>query len=51
MRDKTTNRMTTGEKRAVLGLAGVYGFRMLGLFLILPVFALFAERCPGRPRF
>ncbi|MBT8050010.1 MAG: MFS transporter, partial [Gammaproteobacteria bacterium] len=39
--------MTTSEKRAVLGLAGVYGFRMLGLFLILPVFALFAERLPG----
>ena len=29
--------MTSGERRAVLGLAGVYGFRMLGLFLILPV--------------
>jgi MFS family permease len=39
--------MTAGEKRATLGLAGVYGFRMLGLFLILPVFALFAEQLPG----
>ncbi len=39
--------MTTSEKRAVFGLAGVYGFRMLGLFLILPVFALFAEGLPG----
>ena len=27
--------MTSSEKRATLGLAGVYGFRMLGLFLIL----------------
>ncbi|MGB5650883.1 MAG: MFS transporter, partial [Sedimenticolaceae bacterium] len=43
--------MTTGEKRAVLGLAGVYGFRMLGLFLILPVFALFAEKLPGATPF
>jgi MFS family permease len=39
--------MTAGEKRAIVGLAGVYGFRMLGLFLILPVFALFAETLPG----
>ena len=47
MREKTVTQMTASEKRAVLGLAGVYGFRMLGLFLILPVFALFAERLPG----
>ena len=47
VREKTTIQMTASEKRAVLGLAGVYGFRMLGLFLILPVFALFAERLPG----
>jgi MFS family permease len=39
--------MTATERRATLGLAGVYGFRMLGLFLILPVFALFAEEMPG----
>ncbi|MCB1727455.1 MAG: MFS transporter, partial [Gammaproteobacteria bacterium] len=43
--------MTSGEKRAVVGLAGVYGFRMLGLFLILPVFALFAEHLPGATPF
>jgi len=47
VREKTTNKMTASEKRAVFGLAGVYGFRMLGLFLILPVFALFAEQLPG----
>ena len=47
MRDKTSTNMTSSEKRAVFGLAGVYGFRMLGLFLILPVFALFAEQLPG----
>jgi len=39
--------MTSSERRTALGLAGVYGFRMLGLFLILPVFALFAETLPG----
>jgi MFS family permease len=39
--------MTPRERRATLGLAGVYGFRMLGLFLILPVFAVFAEDLDG----
>lgn len=39
--------MTATERRATIGLAGVYGVRMLGLFLILPVFALFAEHLPG----
>ncbi|WP_078121400.1 MFS transporter [Thiosocius teredinicola] len=43
--------MTAGERRATLGLAGVYGFRMLGLFLILPVFALFAEGLEGATPF
>lgn len=38
--------MSHGERRAAIGLAGVYGFRMLGLFLILPVFALYAEKLP-----
>ncbi len=39
--------MTPLERRASIGLAGVYGLRMLGLFIILPVFALYAERLPG----
>lgn len=43
--------MTPLERRAVAGLAGVYGFRMLGLFLILPVFALFAEDLQGATPF
>jgi MFS family permease len=31
-----------------MGLAGIYGLRMLGLFIILPVLALYAtERLPG----
>jgi MFS family permease len=41
------SKMTTAEQRTALGLAGVYGARMLGLFLILPVFALYAEELPG----
>ncbi len=51
MRDTPTQTMSSSERRATLGLAGVYGFRMLGLFLILPVFALFAERMPGATPF
>ena len=39
--------MTYAERRAVAGLAGIFGLRMLGLFLILPVFALYAETLPG----
>lgn len=35
------------ERRAVLALAGVFGLRMLGLFLILPVFALYADTLEG----
>ncbi len=42
-------KMSPLERRATAGLAGIYGLRMLGLFLILPVFALYAERLPGSP--
>jgi MFS family permease len=39
--------MTSAELRASFGLASVFGLRMLGMFIILPVFALYAERLPG----
>ena len=39
--------MTPVERRASFGLASIYGLRMLGLFIILPVFALYAEHLPG----
>ena len=39
--------MTPTELRASIGLASVYGLRMLGLFIILPIFALYAEHLPG----
>ena len=35
------------ERRAVLYLAAVYATRMLGLFLLLPVLALYAGSLPG----
>ena len=40
-------RMTPAEMRAGMSLAGVFGLRMLGLFLILPVFAVHAPQLSG----
>ena len=42
-----SNPMTSSERRAALSLAGIFGLRMLGMFLILPVFALYAKTLPG----
>ena len=39
--------MTPLERRASASLAAIYAARMLGLFLVLPVFALEAARYPG----
>lgn len=39
--------MTPLELRASMGLAGIYGLRMLGLFIILPIFAIYAQQLPG----
>jgi len=39
--------MTPVERRASIGLAGIYGLRMLGLFIILPIFAIYAQQLPG----
>ena len=39
--------MTARERRASASLAAIFALRMLGLFLVLPVFALEAARYPG----
>lgn len=39
--------MTPLELRASLSLASIFALRMLGLFLVLPVFALEAQKYPG----
>jgi MFS family permease len=39
--------MTASERRASASLAIIFAARMLGLFLVLPVFALEAARYPG----
>jgi len=43
----SNNRMSPFEMRASLNLASIYGLRLLGNFLILPVFAVYADRLPG----
>ena len=45
MRDP--NRMSAAEIRASVALASIFALRMLGLFLILPVFAVHARGMPG----
>ena len=47
MRAPNPDRMTPAELRAGISLASIFALRMLGLFLILPVFALFAQTLPG----
>ena len=44
---ETAGRMTPTEKKASISLAGIFALRMLGLFLILPVFAVYAKHLPG----
>ncbi len=39
--------MTAAERRAGMSLAAIFALRMLGLFLILPVFAVHAKSIPG----
>ncbi len=39
--------MTRAELRASLSLAGIYMLRMLGLFMILPVFSIYAHHLEG----
>jgi len=39
--------MLPDERRAIAALSAIYGARMLGLFLLLPVLALYAGGLPG----
>jgi len=40
---KTTFKLSTTEKRATFSLASIFAMRMLGLFMIIPVFSLYAH--------
>ena len=44
---QVSEKMTPTELRATVGLASIYGLRMLGMFLILPIFAVYAEQLEG----
>jgi len=41
------DRMSPEERRVGASLASIFALRMLGLFLILPVFSVFAKSLPG----
>ncbi len=47
MTDSVTDRLSPEERRTGMSLAAIFGLRMLGLFLILPVFAIHAPQVPG----
>ena len=36
--------MNTSEKKAIAGLGGIFALRMLGLFMIVPVFAVYGTQ-------
>lgn len=44
---KNPDKMTAPERRVALALSSVMATRMLGLFMILPVFAIYAESLDG----
>ena len=45
----TDTPMTALERRTVISLAGLYAFRMLGLFMVLPLLALYADELQSTP--
>lgn len=47
MKKTSDNAMTPLERRASMSLASIFGLRMLGMFLILPIFAPYAVDLPG----
>lgn len=47
MNHKVSNNLAAQERSAAISLAMIYAFRMLGLFMILPVFALYGDKIPG----
>ncbi|WP_080180147.1 MFS transporter, partial [Paraburkholderia tropica] len=39
--------LTASERRATMSLAAIFALRMLGLFMIMPVFSVYAKTIPG----
>jgi MFS family permease len=46
-KQNTSSAMTSLEKRSIAGLSSIFALRMLGLFMILPVFSLAAGQYNG----
>lgn len=42
-----SEKMTSLEQRAIVSLSSIMGLRMIGLFMVLPVFSLYANQLPG----
>jgi MFS family permease len=42
-----SEKMSSAERRSTISLAAIYGLRMLGMFLILPIFAIYAQTLEG----
>src|SRR5215813_10376559 len=42
-----STRMSASELRATMALASIFALRMLGLFMIMPVFSVYAKTIPG----
>jgi len=42
-----SEKMSRTELRATMALSSIYGLRMLGMFIILPIFAIYAETIEG----
>lgn len=40
-------KLTPSERRAIVSLSSIMGLRMVGLFMVLPVFALYAQHLNG----
>ena len=44
---QVSEKMSSTELRSTISLASIYGLRMLGMFLILPIFAIYAQTLEG----
>jgi MFS family permease len=42
-----SGRMTVAERQSVISLSSIMGLRMIGLFMVLPVFTLYAHQLEG----
>ena len=44
---QVSEKMSSTERRSTISLASIYALRMLGMFLILPIFAIYAQTLEG----